>query len=165
MLELRIRACHLHGNFITKDNRAPPFTLTQARNTPRRDIGRIVLPPASFAHERDKIARRWPTAVDFIRTHGMNEFFDGDLSDVGIIMQGRLYNGVMRALMRVGLADIWGATRVPLYVLNVTYPLVDNDVVRFCRDKRAVLMVEEGHLTSSSRRCLGSCGKWICRPA
>jgi indolepyruvate ferredoxin oxidoreductase, alpha subunit len=144
MLEVRIRACHVHGSFIAKDNRAPPFSLTQARNTPRRDTGRIVLPPASFAHERDKIARRWPAAVDYIQAHGLNEFFGGDLSDVGIILQGGMYNGVMRALMRMGLADIWGATRVPLYVLNVTYPLVDAEVVRFCSGKQAVLLVEEG---------------------
>jgi indolepyruvate ferredoxin oxidoreductase alpha subunit len=144
MLEVRIRACHVHGQFIAKDNRKPPFTLTEARNAPRRDTGRIVLPPASFAHERDKIARRWPAAVSFIQQHGLNEFFDGDLADVGIILQGGMYNGVMRALMRMGLADIWGASRVPLYVLNVTYPLVDDEIIRFCRSKRAVLVVEEG---------------------
>ncbi len=144
MLEVRIRACHVHGRFIAKDNRKPPFSLTQARNAPVRDTSRIVLPPASFAHERDKIARRWPAAVDFIRANGMNEVFDGDMADIGIILQGGMYNGVMRALMRAGLADVWGATCVPLYVLNVTYPLVDQDVVAFCRGKRAVLVVEEG---------------------
>ncbi|WP_428488561.1 thiamine pyrophosphate-dependent enzyme [Rhodopila sp.] len=143
MLEVRIRACHVHGSFVAKDNRPPPFSLTQARNAPVRDTGRIVLPPASFAHERDKIARRWPAAVDYIQAHGLNEVFDGDIRDVGIILQGGMYNGVMRALMRMGLADVWGATRVPLYVLNVTYPLVDAEVVGFCADKRAVLMVEE----------------------
>jgi indolepyruvate ferredoxin oxidoreductase, alpha subunit len=144
MLEVRIRACHVHGSFIAKDNRPPPFSLTEARNAPRRDTGRIVLPPASFAHEQDKIARRWPAAVSFIQANGLNEFFDGDLSDVGIILQGGMYNGVMRALMRAGLADVWGATRVPLYVLNVTYPLVDDEIIRFCSGKRAVLVVEEG---------------------
>jgi indolepyruvate ferredoxin oxidoreductase, alpha subunit len=144
MLEVRIRACHVHGSFIAKDNRPPPFSLTQARNSPRRDTGRIVLPPASFAHERDKIARRWPAAVDYIQANGLNEFLEGDLSDVGIILQGGMYNGVMRALMHMGLADIWGATRVPLYVMNVTYPLVDAEVVRFCSGKQAVLVVEEG---------------------
>jgi indolepyruvate ferredoxin oxidoreductase, alpha subunit len=46
--------------------------------------------------------------------------------------------------MRMGLADIWGATRVPLYVLNVTYPLVDPEIVRFCSGKSTVLVVEEG---------------------
>jgi indolepyruvate ferredoxin oxidoreductase alpha subunit len=144
MLEVRIRACHVHGRFIARDNRRPAFSLTEARNSPRRDTGRIVLPPASFAHERDKIARRWPAAVSFIQANGLNEFFDGDLADVGIILQGGMYNGVMRALMRAGLADIWGATRIPLYVLNVTYPLVDDEIVRFCSGKRAVLVVEEG---------------------
>ncbi|WP_428538109.1 thiamine pyrophosphate-dependent enzyme [Rhodopila sp.] len=142
MLGVRIRACHLHGSFITKDNRSPPFSLTQARNAPRRDTGHIVLPPASFPHERDKIARRWAAAVDYIRVHRLNDLFDGDLSNVGIILQGGMYNRVMRALMRIGLADIWGATRVPLYVLNVTYPLVDAEVTGFCADKRAVLMEE-----------------------
>ena len=144
MLEVRIRACHVHGNFIAKDNRPSPFSLTQARNAPVRDTGRIVLPPASYAQERDKIARRWPAAVEYIQTHGLNEFFDGELSDVGIILQGGMYNSVMRALMRMGLADIWGASRVPLYVLNVTYPMVDPEVVRFCTGKRAVMVVEEG---------------------
>ena len=37
-------------------------------------------------------------------------------TDVGIILQGGMYNGVMRALERLGLADVWGKTRVPLYV-------------------------------------------------
>jgi indolepyruvate ferredoxin oxidoreductase, alpha subunit len=143
MLEVRIRACHVHGSFTTKDNRPPPFSLTQARNAPVRDTSRIVLPPASFAHERDKIARRWPAAVNYIQQHGLNEFFDGTLSDIGIILQGGMYNGVMRGLMRMGLADVWGNTSVPLYVLNVTYPLIDAEVVRFCNEKKAVLVVEE----------------------
>ena len=42
----------------------------------------------------------------------------------------------------LGMADLFGASRVPLYILNVAYPLVDDEVVRFCRGKRAVLVVE-----------------------
>src|SRR5215469_17462197 len=30
MLEMRIRACHVHGSFVAKDNVAPPFTVAQA---------------------------------------------------------------------------------------------------------------------------------------
>jgi indolepyruvate ferredoxin oxidoreductase, alpha subunit len=144
MLELRIRACHVHGSFVCKDNQRPSFTLEQARNAPRRDTGRIVLPPASFLHEQEKIKRRWPAAVDFIRARGMNETFAGDVEDVGIILQGGMYNSVMRALSLFGLADVWGNTRIPLHVLNVTYPLVDDDLAAFCAGRRAVLMVEEG---------------------
>jgi indolepyruvate ferredoxin oxidoreductase, alpha subunit len=144
MLELRIRACHVHGSFIAKDNRRPPFTLVDALETPRRDTTRIVLPPSSYVHEQEKIQKRWPAAIRFIRERGMNETFAGDVEDLGIVLQGGMYNGVMRALSLFGLADIWGGTRIPLHVLNVTYPLVDEDLAAFCRGKRAVLMVEEG---------------------
>ncbi len=144
MLEVRIRACHVHGSFIAKDNRKPPFALSKALENPVRDPGRIVLPPASFVHEQEKISRRLPAAITFIRERGLNETMPGDIPELGIVMQGGMYNGVMRALKLLGLADVWGATRVPLHVLNVTYPLVPEDLVAFCAGKSAVLVVEEG---------------------
>ncbi len=144
MLELRIRACHVHGRFRTKANRRAPFSLKDAIEAPRRDTSRIVLPPASYLHEQEKVSKRWPAAVRFIEERGLNEFFDGDARDVGIVLQGGMYNGVIRALEVLGLADAFGNSRIPLYVLNVTYPLVDAEVIRFCAGKRAVLLVEEG---------------------
>jgi indolepyruvate ferredoxin oxidoreductase alpha subunit len=144
MLQLRIRACHVHGSFIAKDNKPPPFSLQQALEHPIRDTNRIVLPPASYLQERQKIEKRWPAAVDFIKTHKLNELFGGDLADIGIIVQGGMYNGVLRSLQQLGLADIWGTSRVPLYVMNVTYPVIDDEVAAFCVGKRAVLVVEEG---------------------
>src|SRR5262249_13883437 len=144
MLEVRIRSCHVHGRFTTKDNKRPAFTLAQALESPLRDTQRIVLPPASFAHEKEKIERRWPAAVAFIKERRLNEAFEGDIGNVGIIRQGGIDSGELRALQGLGLADVWGATRVPLYVMNVTYPLIDDELVAFCRAKRAVLMIEEG---------------------
>ncbi|MGQ0684788.1 thiamine pyrophosphate-dependent enzyme [Bradyrhizobium sp.] len=144
MLELRIRACHVYGSFTAKDNVQPAFTMKEARTSPRRATDRIVLPPASYQHEKEKVEQRWPAAVKFIEEHQLNEVFDGDADDIGIIVQGGLYNTLMRALQTTGLADAFGATRVPVYVLNVTYPLVDSEVIRFCEGKRAVLLVEEG---------------------
>jgi indolepyruvate ferredoxin oxidoreductase alpha subunit len=144
MLEVRIRACHVRGSFRAKANKKPPMTLRQALESPQRDTSRIVLPPASFHHEKEKIETRWPAAVKFIREHGLNEFVPGDLGEIGIILQGGMYNGVLRALQGLGLADVWGTSRIPLYVLNVTYPLIPDEVVEFCRGKRAVLLVEEG---------------------
>ena len=144
MLEVRIRACHLHGSFIAKDNKPPPFTLKQALENPARDVNRIVLPPASYLQEREKIARRLPAAIEFIKSRRLNEIFDGEARGVGIILQGGMYNGVMRALQRLGLADLWGTTRVPLYVMNVTYPLIEDEIADFCAGKEAVLVVEEG---------------------
>ncbi|MFN0313460.1 MAG: thiamine pyrophosphate-dependent enzyme [Burkholderiales bacterium] len=144
MLELRIRACHVHGRFVAKDNVRPAFGLKQAMENPRRDTSRIVLPPASYLHEKEKTEKRWPAALKFIQEAGLNEFFAEDAQKFGIILQGGMYNSVIRSLQLLGLSDTYGNTRVPLYVLNVTYPLVDAEVVRFCAGKKAVLMVEEG---------------------
>jgi indolepyruvate ferredoxin oxidoreductase, alpha subunit len=144
MLELRIRACHVHGSFTARDNVRASFTLKDALEHPVRDVNRIVLPPASYLHEQEKIEKRWPAAVQFIQEHQLNEFFDGDARDIGIVMQGGMYNTVVRALELFGLADVFGRSRIPLYVLNVTYPLIDAEFVRFCAGKKAVLIVEEG---------------------
>lgn len=144
MLQVRIRSCHVHGRFITKENKRPRYTLKQALENPVRDTSRIVLPPASFTHEHEKIQQRWPAAVKFIREKKLNEFFDGDFKDIGLILQGGLYNGVIRALQLLGLADSYGNSRIPMYVMNVTYPVIDEEVVQFCEGKRAVLMLEEG---------------------
>lgn len=144
MLEVRIRACHVHGQFATKDNRRPKFTLREAMENPVRDVNRIVLPPASFLHETDKLERRWPAAVNFIREHKLNEFFGPDKGEVGIILLGGHYNSVLRGLQQLGLADIYGQSAVPLYVMNVAYPMIEDEVLDFCRGKKAVLMVEEG---------------------
>ncbi|NLP60579.1 indolepyruvate ferredoxin oxidoreductase subunit alpha [Paraburkholderia sacchari] len=144
MLQLRIRACHVHGQFVASDNRRSAFTIKDALEHPVRDVERIVLPPASFLHEREKIHERWPAAVQFIEARGLNEFFSADTRDIGIAVQGGSYNTVLRALERLGLADVYGESAIPLYVMNVAYPLIDSEWERFCADKRAVLVIEEG---------------------
>jgi indolepyruvate ferredoxin oxidoreductase alpha subunit len=144
MLEVRIRACHVYGRFTAQDNVRPAFTLKDALEKPQRDINRIPLPPATYLQEKEKIEQRWPAAVKFIKEQALNEFFNGDISDIGIVMQGGMYNTVLRALELMGLADALGRSLVPLYVMNVTYPLIDDELTRFATGKRAILIVEEG---------------------
>ena len=144
MLELRVRACHMYGRFTAKQNVRPAFSLKDAMENPVRDVNRIVLPPASYLHEQEKIQKRWPAAQAFIQERRLNEFFSDGAEDFGIILQGGLYNNTIRALNLLGLSDVFGNSKIPLYVLNVTYPLVDAEVRRFCESKRAVLMIEEG---------------------
>jgi len=144
MLELRIRACHVHGRFTAKDNVRSKFTLKDAIENPVRDVNRIVLPPASYLHEQEKVTKRWPAAQRFIQEKKLNEFFGEGTQDFGIILQGGLYNNTVRALNLLGLSDIFGDVQVPLYVMNVTYPVVDQEVIEFCSSKRAVLVIEEG---------------------
>ena len=143
ILEVRIRACHVYGAFAARDNRRPPLTVREALENPRRRTDRIALPPNTYRHELEKVTERRPAALRFIQERGLNERFGGD-GDVGIVLQGGMYNGTIRALQRLGLADAYGETDIPLLVLNVTHPLVDDEVLAFCGGKKAVLVVEEG---------------------
>jgi indolepyruvate ferredoxin oxidoreductase alpha subunit len=143
MLELRIRACHVQGSFRTRTNRKPAFSKNNFLE-PDFDYNRICLPPATYAQEKHKIDVRWPAAVSFIKANQLNETFEGGMRDVGIICQGGMYNAVIRALQALGLADAFGAAEVPIYCLNVTYPLVPEEITAFCEGKTSVLVVEEG---------------------
>ena len=102
MLEVRIRTCHVHGQFVAKDNRKPAFTLRQALENPSRDVNRIVLPPASFMQEKEKLEKRWPAAVEFIKRRKLNEFFGPKEGPVGIIILGGLFNGVLARASAIG---------------------------------------------------------------
>ena len=144
MLMVRIRSCHVTGRFETRDNQAPKLTVSEALANPQSDFNRVVLPPMSYVHEQDKINNRRPNAEKFILEHKLNEVFGPNTSNVGIVTQGGMYNGVIRALQRVGLADIYGETSVPIYCLNVTYPLVASEFEEFCEGKDHILVVEEG---------------------
>jgi len=144
MLMVRIRSCHVTGSFETRDNVRPPLTVRDALSAPRRDFSRVVLPPMSYVHEQDKVNNRWPAAQQFIAENKLNEMFGPGQAPVGIVLQGGMYNSVIRALQRLGLANIHGASEVPLYVLNVTYPLVRDEFLEFCGGKDGLLVVEEG---------------------
>ena len=144
MLMVRIRCCHVTGSYKTKDNVSPPLSVKDALSDPKRDFSRVVLPPMSYVHEQDKVNNRWPSAEKFIIENELNEIFGPAISSIGIVIQGGMYNGVIRALQRLGLADIYGDSSIPLYILNVTYPLVENEFLSFCENKKAILVVEEG---------------------
>ena len=74
----------------------------------------------------------------------MNERFDGPRDTLGIVVQGGLHNVLVRSLQQLGLADAYGASEIPILALNVTFPLVPDEIVAFCAGKHAVLVVEEG---------------------
>jgi len=144
MLELRIRACHVQGTFSTKPNKPPSFSKKHFLQSSDFDFNRICLPPATYAQEKHKIDVRWPAAVAFIKNNKLNEFFRGERSDVGIVCQGGMYNAVIRALQLLGVADSFGNSRIPIYCLNVTYPLIAEEIASFSKEKESILIVEEG---------------------
>ncbi len=145
ILELRIRACHVRGSFQAADNVAPAVSTRALMADPARfDYMRLAHPPVTFRHEKLKSEQRIPAARRQIVERGLNELMPGRHGEVGIVVQGGLYNTLVRSLQQLGLADAFGDSEVPILVLNVTYPLVPEQVVDFCTGKRAVLVVEEG---------------------
>jgi indolepyruvate ferredoxin oxidoreductase alpha subunit len=144
-LSLRIRACHMTGSFVCRDNRPPKTMAGGVPLAPSFDYGRIVLPPSTYAQEKAKIEERLPAAVRFIRERGLNELRAKDGRRCGVILQGGTYGVVARALARLGLADGSGESELPLLVLNVIHPLVPEEITGFLADKDSVLIVEEGN--------------------
>jgi len=145
LMELRIRACHVRGRFTARENVAPKWSTRELIAEPAGfDYMRLAHPPVTFRHEKLKVEQRLPAAQAYIAAHALNERFDGPRSEVGLIVQGGLYNALQRALQTLGLADAFGNSELPLLVLNVTYPLVPAEMSAFCGGKTAVLVVEEG---------------------
>ena len=145
IMELRIRACHVQGEFTTRENRAPQVSTLEPLAEPAAFLyDRLSHPPVTFRQEKLKGEVRMPAARRFILDRAMNELFDGKRAEVGIIVQGGLYNNLIRALELAGLADAFGDTDVPILCLNVVYPLVPEQIAAFCAGKEKVLVVEEG---------------------
>jgi indolepyruvate ferredoxin oxidoreductase alpha subunit len=144
MLELRIRACHVFGSFVASDNRKAPISFNKPAVPARFDYGRLAHPPVTFPHEADKQARRLPAARRYIVEHGLNEILGPLDGELGIIVQGGLFNAVNAELAAAGLSDAFGRMAIPTLVLNVTHPLLPEQIAGFCAGKKGVLVVEEG---------------------
>jgi len=145
MLQLRIRACHVRGTFACKDNAAPAISALHLLEAPAAfDYSKLSHPPLTFRQEKLKSEQRLPAARRFVVEHHLNELFAGRREDLGVIVQGGLHNSLVRALQQLGVADEFGEGELSLLVLNVTYPLVPEQIRDFCQGKRAVLIVEEG---------------------
>jgi len=145
MMELRIRACHVWGSFKSKRNLPPLVSTRQKLDGPPQQFiyDRLAHPPAIFRQEKLKSDVRLPAARRFVAEKRLNEVFPG-AENVGLIVQGGLYNGLMRALRTLGLADNFGGCRMPILCLNVIYPLVAEEIINFSKEKKSILILEEG---------------------
>jgi len=141
---IRIRACHMRGTLVCKDNVRPAISRLSPLTAPSFSLERINLPPFTYAMEGKKFTERLPAAQRYIVEHKLNEHLPGSESHLGIVMQGGLWNGVARGLNVLGLADVRGRTPVPLMILNALHPLVPEELIAFLRGKRHVFVVEEG---------------------
>ena len=91
-----------------------------------------------------KIMTGLPLPSEKITNKKIQEFFEGTDTSMGIITHGMIFNSLMRCLYNLGEASLYGESRIPILNLNVTNPLVPEEIILFLRDKKAVLIVEEG---------------------
>ena len=85
---------------------APPFTVRDALQNPRRKTDRIVLPPASYLHEKEKIEHRLPAARRFIAENRLNETFGPD--------RAHLSGSSCRAACTTASSGRWSASGWPI---------------------------------------------------
>src|SRR5512145_1223406 len=110
LFSIRIRACHMRGTLRCKDNVAPAISMRARLGTPSFSLERINLPPFTYVMEAKKFTERLPAARRYIVEHRLNEHIPGAESQLGIVMQGGLWNTTVRALHLLGLADLHGRT-------------------------------------------------------
>jgi hypothetical protein len=167
LMELRIRACHVRGSFT-------PATTARRHLHPRADdkpaafdYMRLAHPPVTFRHEKLKYEERIPAARRYIVEHGLNELLPGRHDDLGLIVQGGLYNTLVRALQQLGLADAFGEQSTSrLLVLNVAYPLVPDQIADFCAASAPCWCWKKASPSTSSRKsppcCAGATSRRRC---
>ena len=168
MLELRIRACHVTGEFAAKDNRRAG----DSRQQPHRRSAALRLRPARASAGRPSRRRSSrsrsgcrPRSASS-REHKLNEFFAGDLADLGIIVLGGLTN-VRAARARAA------RPRRPLRHDAACRSTCSTSPIRWCPTRCATSAPASAPCwssrkalpTTSSRRSTPSCAAPTSRPA
>ena len=145
MMQLRIRTCHLQGKFIAKNNIKPQISSTnKVEEVAPHNYDLIAHPPSTYAQEKLKYGQRAKLAKTFISNNSLNEFFEGEIEEIGLIVQGGLYNNLIAALKEMNMSDSLGNTKISIYVLNVVHPLIPDEVISYAKNFKALLVIEEG---------------------
>jgi len=108
VISLRIRAAHMRGALVCKDNVRPAISMHDRLTRHSFDYARLSHPPSTYAQEAQKFETRLPAARRYIATHALNEVIPGEDKELGIILQGGLTPTVLRGLELLGQADVFG---------------------------------------------------------
>ena len=145
MMQLRIRTCHLQGKFIAKNNIKPQISsANKVGEVAPHNYDLIAHPPSTYAQEKLKYGQRAKLAKTFISNNSLNEFFQGEIEEIGLIVQGGLYNNLIAALKEMNMSDSLGNTKISIYVLNIVHPLIPDEVISYAKKFKALLVIEEG---------------------
>ena len=145
MMEFRIRACHVHGRFRTRNNRAPAVSRNHPLENPEFDLGRICLPPVTYAQEKHKIEHRFPAAIDFIRAQNSTRASQaGTTRSASSAKAASTTASCARCNNSASpMPSAWPRCRSSASTSPTRWCRTRSS--QFCAGKRAVLMVEEGN--------------------
>ncbi|WP_372722107.1 thiamine pyrophosphate-dependent enzyme [Immundisolibacter sp.] len=145
-LLLRPQLSHANAKVEVGDNKIGEYNVISKLKAGIKDPSRYPLPPNTQRQELERYRDRLPRAREYIIAQGLNETFGAPDTPIGLITHGTVFNTVMRLLSLLGLADEDGVTdpAISLLQLNVINPLCDDQIIDFIKDKREVLLVEEG---------------------
>src|ERR1700741_592606 len=73
LFSIRIRAAHMRGTMVCKDNVPPKISMRSRLAHPVFNLEKINLPPFTYAMEAQKFEHRLPAAQRYIRDRGLNE--------------------------------------------------------------------------------------------
>ena len=116
MLELRIRACHVTGEFAAKDNRKRASSPASTSSPGRRasTMARLAHPPVTFAQEKLKVEERLPAAQ---RLHPRAQAQRDRSPAISTTSASSSWAASPTACCArwsaLGLADVFGASRIP----------------------------------------------------
>ena len=145
MYILSTRIAHIRNKMRCSDNLKPEININNPVNEIINDIEKIPIPPYTQEQSKRKYHERLPAATRFIYKESLNELFTGELDKIGIITHGSVFNTLHRSLnILLGQVGKSGGVSIPIFNLNVTYPLVPEEITNFVGDKEAVLIFEEG---------------------
>jgi indolepyruvate ferredoxin oxidoreductase alpha subunit len=102
---VRTRVGNMKGWLRVKNNRPPTFSLHAPLTELPKSPDRFPIPPFTQQQEREKWHERIPKAKKFVRENCINERYDNG-GRKGIIVHGLLFNLALRALLRLGEAEI-----------------------------------------------------------
>jgi len=145
MFLFRSHTGNMWGTARTLDNSEPKISIKNKSKMFNPDLSRIPIPPDTQRHAIEKYEYRLPRAVEFIKENKMNRTYIGsEFNNIGIITHGGIFNQVFTTLIELGLASVTGKSKIDMYVLNVTYPLVPDEIIEFTNNKEKLFIIEQG---------------------
>lgn len=98
----------------------------------------VMVPPNSLLADREMIERRFPRVLEAIQKLALDKTFGNTSASIGIVSSGAAFETLKQVLEESKLMD-----EVALYKAASSYPLNENQLLPFLKDRKSVIVVEE----------------------